>query len=144
MRNALRIYRCGGRRFNSNASTAMRGAKRNKMTRAENGQGKSIVRRSWTRRCARLSTSLTNLSQPAVEPPLRVVVLGIDRDRLDEIADDLIDQLLLAAGEEGVPIASLFEALRRRMKFSNDRSSFFMAPLPLCGERPALAEISQY
>lgn len=58
---------------------------------------------------------LNQLSQPAVEPPLRVVVLGIDRDRLDEIADDLIDQLLLAAGEEGVPIASLFEALRRRM-----------------------------
>jgi len=46
---------------------------------------------------------LNQLSQPAAEPAPSAAVLRIDRDRLDEIADDLIDQLLLAAMEEGVP-----------------------------------------
>lgn len=62
---------------------------------------------------------LNQLDQPGAEPVPRAVVVRIDEaDQFDDerrIADDLIDQLLVAAMEEGVSIASLFEALRRRV-----------------------------
>jgi hypothetical protein len=62
------------------------------------------------------------LDQLTAEPGPRAgdaVVLRIEQlDQFDDesqIADDLIDQLLLAAMEEGISIASLFEAFRRRV-----------------------------
>jgi len=62
---------------------------------------------------------LNQLDQPGAEPVPRAVVVRIDEaDQFDDerrMADDLIDQLLVAAMEEGVSIASLFEALRRRV-----------------------------